>query len=594
MSGSVRFVLVLFGGAAPRDAVARGGWLAAVAGGARRDAVARDARRDEGAAGRGAGGPGGDDCGAARGCVAVRGEDADARAAAAAAELTHGRRRPPPLLTLETFYVSGVSRDVRQHRLRALLAEVTRVDVHAIVDVDRCGAATEVTLVAAAVPAFVAAAGREHAATVLRVLPGVDPWSPALLGPARCRALGGGERAAEVSAGYCRQRLLDKLAQLPRRGALRLPVRQALKAHVRSRLAAHPRGRAAATAAASPAAASLPGAAARVAARPAGAVSSTPVLVGGTGRHPARQSHADRRPSPPPPERHFGGAMGTASTTMEGIVAANPAAASSIAAATGAASADAAARAAINAGLAAVATHASGARGAVRVAVVAGRRPRRAAAAAAGCVARCSRVACAVPAACGRGHAWPSPSPAPRPHCHCLAHAGVSAAGGLSASPPPLRPPTAAAIADAVAAAAVALPSARRVRKRGAAGRRRHGRRRRDAGLCPRVPPRRPPAYRQLRVRARRRGRPPRCRRAPAPGPRSHAAALRVAGGVAGLGQAPPPARPAHHQVGGRGGEPAGAATRAVLALTHPHSPPATPGLTAGPAARVSDEGRHE
>ncbi|OSX71245.1 hypothetical protein BU14_0573s0001 [Porphyra umbilicalis] len=55
--GDVRlgaFRLGSFGGAAQRDAVARGGWLAAVAGGARRDAVARDARSDEGAA---AGGP---------------------------------------------------------------------------------------------------------------------------------------------------------------------------------------------------------------------------------------------------------------------------------------------------------------------------------------------------------------------------------------------------------------------------------------------------------------------------------------------------------------------------------------------------------
>ncbi|OSX69924.1 hypothetical protein BU14_1007s0002, partial [Porphyra umbilicalis] len=82
-------------------------------------------------------------------------------------------------------YVSGVSRDVRQHHLRAMLADVTGVGVHAFVDADRFGTTTAVTLVADAAPAFRAAVGRGRAATVLRLLPVADPWSPALLGAAR-------------------------------------------------------------------------------------------------------------------------------------------------------------------------------------------------------------------------------------------------------------------------------------------------------------------------------------------------------------------------------------------------------------------------
>ncbi|GAB0498740.1 hypothetical protein MMPV_010088 [Pyropia vietnamensis] len=84
---------------------------------------------------------------------------ADARAAAAAAELRRVRRRPADAPTLATVYVAGVSRDVRQHRMRALLADVTGVDVHSIVDVDRFGATTAVTVVAAAAEGFRSAVG---------------------------------------------------------------------------------------------------------------------------------------------------------------------------------------------------------------------------------------------------------------------------------------------------------------------------------------------------------------------------------------------------------------------------------------------------
>ncbi|GAB0497966.1 hypothetical protein MMPV_009304 [Pyropia vietnamensis] len=110
---------------------------------------------------------------------------ADARAAAAAAELRRVRRRPADAPTLATVYVAGMSRDVRQHRMRALLADVTGVDVHSIVDVDRFGATTAVTVVAAAAEGFRSAVGKGRAATVLRLLPTADPWAPALLDSSR-------------------------------------------------------------------------------------------------------------------------------------------------------------------------------------------------------------------------------------------------------------------------------------------------------------------------------------------------------------------------------------------------------------------------
>jgi len=210
--------------------------------------------------------------GAERTWLSVGGADADARAAAVAVELSVDRRRTPLLLTLETDYVSRVSRDVRQHRLRALLADVTKVDVHAFVDADRFGATTAVTLVADAAAAFRSAVGAGRAAAVLRVFPGVDPGAPAQLGPARRRALGGGARAAEVAAALCRQRLNGKLAQLDKRAALPPLVRQSLHAHIQSMIETHARGAAAAAARAHATAARPLGVAAGAAARAAGAV----------------------------------------------------------------------------------------------------------------------------------------------------------------------------------------------------------------------------------------------------------------------------------------------------------------------------------
>jgi len=208
------------------DASSRGGWLGEVLSGSRRGGggVAA-AAAGFGVAPGGAGGAlrVGPSAGMDNGPV-----NADMRAAAAAAELSRVRPRPPQKLTLETVYVSGVSRDVRQHRLRTLLADVTGVGVHAFVDVDRFGTTTVVTLVADAAAAIRAAVGRGRAATVLRLLPADDPWSPALLGGARRRALGGAVLAADVAAAHCRRCLTAKLQQLPRRGAMPPHVRTSL------------------------------------------------------------------------------------------------------------------------------------------------------------------------------------------------------------------------------------------------------------------------------------------------------------------------------------------------------------------------------
>ncbi|KAK1861235.1 hypothetical protein I4F81_003819 [Pyropia yezoensis] len=196
--------------------------------------------RAGGAAGRGAGqSAGGGAAGAGQGGGRVAADaDADARAATAAAELCRVRRRTIDAPTLETVYVSGVSRDVRQHRMRALLADVTGVDAHNFVDVDRFGATTAVTVVAAAADTFRLAVGKGRAATVLRLLPGADPWSPALLGAARRRGLDAAA-AAEAAADFCRRRLEAKLAQLPARVAMPPHLRAALHAHIEGMLSSH-------------------------------------------------------------------------------------------------------------------------------------------------------------------------------------------------------------------------------------------------------------------------------------------------------------------------------------------------------------------
>jgi len=305
-------------GVAPRRAVARGDWLAVVAGGAPRDEGERVVQF---------GGAVGAERGRERTQLSLGEADADARVAAAAAERSVNRRRMPPLLALETVYVSWMSCDVRQHRLRALLADVTGVDVHAFVDVYRFGATTALTLVADAAAEFGAAVGAGRAAEVLRVLKGLDPWPPALLGPAQRRALCGGTRAAEVAAALCHQRLTGTLAQLETRAALPTLVRHTLHVHIQGMFKTHARGAVAAVAPAPAAAARPLGVAARAAAKPAGAVSPPPDSVGPEGGNPAHGSNAGQPATQPTSGRISGGATETATTAMAGAVAADPAAA---------------------------------------------------------------------------------------------------------------------------------------------------------------------------------------------------------------------------------------------------------------------------
>lgn len=163
------------------------------------------------------------------------------RAAAAAAELGRVRRHAANAPTLATIYVAGVSRDVRQHRLRGLLADVTGVHAHAVVDADRFGATTAVTVVPAEADAFRAAVGRGRAATVLRLLPDADPWAPALLGVARRRGVGA-VAAAEAAVAFCLRRFKAKLAQLPASAAMPPHLRAALHAHIQGMLASHAGG----------------------------------------------------------------------------------------------------------------------------------------------------------------------------------------------------------------------------------------------------------------------------------------------------------------------------------------------------------------
>ncbi|GAB0492087.1 hypothetical protein MMPV_003346 [Pyropia vietnamensis] len=164
--------------------------------------------------------------------------DASARVAAAAAELTRCRPRRAAVTPLETVYVSGVSRDARAHRLRAAVADLTGVDVRLVADVDRFGTTAAVTVVATAADALRAAVRSGPAASVLRLLPGADPWSAKLLGSRRREGLSAAD-AAGVAADFCRRRLTAKLEQLAVRPAMPPHLRASLRAHIEGALAAH-------------------------------------------------------------------------------------------------------------------------------------------------------------------------------------------------------------------------------------------------------------------------------------------------------------------------------------------------------------------
>ena len=160
------------------------------------------------------------------------------RAERALAIFSGSRSRTGQLTPLATVLVSGVPRRGFAQRLRGVLADLTGVHVHPIVDVRQFGATTAVVLTAAGAPAFSAAAARGVSARVLTVLDGVDAWSPALLGPRRRSQLSATATTAEAAA-LCRRGLTAQLAAVPARTGMPPHLRASLEAFYRADLLTH-------------------------------------------------------------------------------------------------------------------------------------------------------------------------------------------------------------------------------------------------------------------------------------------------------------------------------------------------------------------
>ncbi|GAB0490080.1 hypothetical protein MMPV_001310 [Pyropia vietnamensis] len=216
------------------------------------------------------------------------------RAHAAAAELLGAAGGHERRVALETILVSGISRDVRAHRLRHLIADLTGVSISKFLDIDRFGSVAAVTLRAAAAAEFRAALRTAPTSTVLTVVEGADAWSAALLGPRR-RAQLGPAAAAAAAADLCRRRLTAKLRQLAGRVGLPPHLRASLAAHVAGELAAHPAAGAATTAAAA-----APAGAANTATPPAQPAPADAALAA---LPPTCAAPPSRRADPPPPPR---------------------------------------------------------------------------------------------------------------------------------------------------------------------------------------------------------------------------------------------------------------------------------------------------
>ncbi|GAB0498664.1 hypothetical protein MMPV_010010 [Pyropia vietnamensis] len=213
------------------------------------------------------------------------------RAHAAAAELLGAAGGHERRVALETILVSGISRDVRAHRLRHLIADLTGVSISKFLDIDRFGSVAAVTLRAAAAAEFRAALRAAPTSTVLTVVEGADAWSAALLGPRR-RAQLGPAAAAAAAADLCRRRLTAKLRQLAGRVGLPPHLRASLAAHVAGELAAHPAAGAATTAAAA-----APAGAANTATPPAQPAPADAALAA---LPPTCAAPPSRRADPPP------------------------------------------------------------------------------------------------------------------------------------------------------------------------------------------------------------------------------------------------------------------------------------------------------
>ncbi|OSX80420.1 hypothetical protein BU14_0052s0036 [Porphyra umbilicalis] len=234
------------------------------------------------------------------------------RAARAAAFLTRARPRAGALVARETIFVSGVNGGAPAQRLRGVLADLTGVHVHSIVDVRRIGAATAVTLTATGVPTFTAALGVGAAAGVFTLLPGANPWSPAFLGPRRRAHLTSATAAAEAVSS-CRRRHANQVAEVATRAAMPPFLRASLAAHDKADLAAHA---GAGGVAAVSSAAARDGSSAAVAVATAGAAAN---LAGGgaaasAAAHPAAVA-------PPPGHVSEPGAAGADVSALEAAVA---------------------------------------------------------------------------------------------------------------------------------------------------------------------------------------------------------------------------------------------------------------------------------
>jgi len=100
-----------------------------------------------------------------------------------------------------TLFVRGVPRETGARLLRRLATDLAGFPRQTVVDVDRCGDVAAITLLADAVPAFLAALRTLSAAAVLTHLAEADPASASFFG-ATCRR-GLSPAAANAAAREC-------------------------------------------------------------------------------------------------------------------------------------------------------------------------------------------------------------------------------------------------------------------------------------------------------------------------------------------------------------------------------------------------------
>jgi len=129
------------------------------------------------------------------------------------------------------LYVAGVSRDARSHGLRRLVADAVGVVAAIVVDVDRFGAKSAVTLLASATEAFRAGLADPSLAGVFWEVAAEVPWSPVFLGSRRRAQLSRPDAAAEAVK-LCLRRLRAKLDQLVLRVGMPPHLRAAFRAHI--------------------------------------------------------------------------------------------------------------------------------------------------------------------------------------------------------------------------------------------------------------------------------------------------------------------------------------------------------------------------